>query len=119
MVNDKFLGEFETLVMMALMRLGEEAYGVPILAEIEARAGRPAAIGSVYAALDRLEAKALVASRMGAPTAARGGRRKKFFTITAEGERKLADSLRGLGRMASGVPELENLLRIRWKGAAA
>ena len=77
-----YLGEFELMVLLALMRLGDDAYGVPISLEIEQRTGREVALGSVYAALDRMEEKGLVASRVGDPTAERGGRAKRYFRVT-------------------------------------
>lgn len=103
MVNDKNLGEFETLVMIALVRLGKDAYGVSIRQEIESRAHRTAPIGSVYAALERLEAKKFVSSHIGEATAQRGGRRKKYFVLTSSGEAKLKATLNGLGGMMRGT----------------
>ena len=67
------LSGFELMVVLALMRLGDDAYGVPIAQELEQRAGREVALGSVYAALERLEAKGFVSSTLGEPTAMRGG----------------------------------------------
>ena len=78
MARGAYLGEFELMVLLALIRLGDDAYGVPICREIETRSGREAAIGSVYAALERLEAKGLVTSRLGDATAVRGGRAKRY-----------------------------------------
>lgn len=104
MANYKNLGEFETLVLMALVRLGDDAYGVTIRQEIETRAKRDAPIGSVYATLERLEEKKLISSRLGEATAIRGGRRKKYFAITARGEKTLQATLSGLGRMVKGTP---------------
>lgn len=113
MVNEKYLGEFETLVLIALLRLGNDAYGVSIRREIEARAGRSVLIGSVYAALERLEAKGLVRSRLGEATARRGGRRKKHFVITAGGEARLRDTMRGLRRMICGTRIADSLSRVK------
>ena len=78
------LGNFELVVLLALMRLNDEAYGLPIFEEIEARLGRDVPLGSVYAALGRLEEKGYVTSRLGEPTAARGGKAKRFFKVTAD-----------------------------------
>jgi PadR family transcriptional regulator PadR len=77
------LGSFELMVILVLIRLGDNAYGVPISEELEKRTGRDVAIGSVYAALERLEDKGFVASELGEPTAERGGRAKKYFHVTA------------------------------------
>ena len=75
------LGEFEQLVLLALLRLQPEAYGVAIRDEIEEKTGRRVALGSVYTTLLRLEDKGFVATRIGEPTPQRGGRRKKFYRI--------------------------------------
>jgi DNA-binding PadR family transcriptional regulator len=105
---DITLGEFEQLVLLALLRLGDQAYGVPIREEIEARTGREVSLGSVYKTLERLELKGLVASTIGEPTPERGGRRKKFYRLEARGSRALKQSLGALRRMTHGLaPELE------------
>jgi DNA-binding PadR family transcriptional regulator len=101
------LGEFELMVLLALVRLGDDAYGVPICHEIETRSGREAAIGSVYAALERLEVKGLVTSRLGDSTAVRGGRAKRYFRITAQGVRDVRQTQRALMNLWRGLPELE------------
>lgn len=80
-----YLGEFEHIVLLALMRLGDDAYGVTVRRSLEQRTKREVSIGAVYATLDRLEAKGLVRSRIGEPTAARGGRAKRHFRITRRG----------------------------------
>ena len=102
-----FLGEFELLVLLALIRLGDEAYGVPISHEIEQVSGREAALGSVYAALERLEEKGLVASALGDPTAERGGRAKRFFRITQQGLRDVQNTRKALTSLWNGVPQLK------------
>jgi len=101
------LGEFELMVLLALIRLGDEAYGVPISHEIEQCSGREAVLGSVYAALDRLEEKGLVRSRLGDPTAARGGRAKRYFRTTQDGMRAVRETQRVLTSLWSGIPALE------------
>jgi PadR family transcriptional regulator PadR len=102
------LGEFEQLVLLALLRLGDEAYGVAIRDEIESETGRDVTLGAVYTTLLRLEAKRLVASRLGDPTPQRGGRRKKFYRPLAAGRRELATSLQALRSMTRGLtPGLE------------
>ncbi len=79
------LGEFEEFTLLAVRALGEPTYGVPVQQFVEQATGRRATIGAVYAALDRLEAKGFVRSTLGEPTATRGGKRKRLFTVTAAG----------------------------------
>ena len=97
------LGEFEQLVLLALMRLEPEAYGVAIRDEIEKRTGRSVALGAVYTTLLRLEDKRLVAARLGDPTPQRGGRRKKYYRPLAAGRRELTASLDAIRSMAHGL----------------
>ena len=97
------LGEFEQLVLLALVRLGKEAYGVAIRDEIEQRTGRDVALGAVYTTLLRLEDKRLVATRLGEPTPQRGGRRKKYYRPLAAGRHELAASLEALRSMTRGL----------------
>jgi DNA-binding PadR family transcriptional regulator len=80
-----YLGEFEHLIVLALLRLGDRAYGVSVRQEIEFRTKREVSIGAVYATLDRLQSKGYVTSRLGDPTPERGGRSKRFFDVTAKG----------------------------------
>ena len=102
------LGEFEQLVLLSLMRLGPEAYGVAIRDEIERQTGRNVALGAVYTTLLRLEDKRLVATRLGEPTPQRGGRRKKYYRPLAAGRRELAASINALRAMTRGLaPGLE------------
>jgi PadR family transcriptional regulator, regulatory protein PadR len=100
------VGNFELMVLLAVLRVGEKAYGVPIARELEATSGRDVLLGSVYAALDRLETKGLVASSVGDPTPERGGRAKKFFRVTAQGLREVRETRRTLVKLWHGVPEL-------------
>ena len=97
------LGEFEQLVLLALVRLGDAAYGVTVHEQLEQRTGREVALGAVYKTLARLEAKKLVAARLGEPTAERGGRRKRYYKVTPQGQRALARSLATLQRMTAGL----------------
>lgn len=97
------LGEFEQLVLLSLTRLGQDAYGVPIADDIGARTGREISLGAVYKTLERLEDKGLVSSRIGEPTAERGGRRKKHYRIAAVGQRALRQSMAALRNMADGL----------------
>ena len=106
MARGTYLGEFELMVLLALIRLGENAYGVPICHEIEERSGREAALGSVYATLQRLEEKGLVTSRLGESTAVRGGRAKRYFRVTAHGIRDVRQTQRALMNLWHGLPEL-------------
>lgn len=102
------LGEFEQLVLLALMRLGAEAYGVAIRDEIEQQTGRSVTLGAVYTTLLRLENKRLVTARLGEPTPQRGGRRKKYYRPLAAGRRELAASLDAIRGMTRGLtPGLE------------
>lgn len=85
MTTRNYLGEFEQVVLLALMRLGEDAYGVTIRREIEKRTGRAISLGGIYPTLNRLEDKGLVSSFMGEPSAIRGGRAKRHFILEAAG----------------------------------
>jgi len=89
------VGKLELMVLLALLRVGDEAYGVPIAQEIMEIGGK-VSIGSVYAALDRLERKRYVSSSLGDPSPERGGRAKKYFKITAKGMREVQESQRML-----------------------
>jgi DNA-binding PadR family transcriptional regulator len=92
MSNREYLGEFEQVVLLAVMRLGDEAYGVTIRREIEERTGRTVTLGSIYPTLHRLEAKRLVSSFTGHPTASRGGRSRRHFQLEPEGRAALRRS---------------------------
>jgi PadR family transcriptional regulator, regulatory protein PadR len=107
MRNRSCLGPFELMAMLALMRLGDNAYGVPIFREIEQQWSRQVALGSVYAALERLEAKGFVSSNIGEATPERGGRAKRYFRITAKGLREVQGMQRALKKMWRGLPQLE------------
>jgi len=106
MAKRGFLGGFELLVLVALIRLGDEAYGVPISEAIEESSGRDVAIGSVYITLARLERNGLVSSKLGDATAERGGRAKTYFRITAKGLREVRQAQRTLTNLWQGVPQL-------------
>src|SRR5687768_17018597 len=101
------LGGLELLVLSALVRLEDEAYGVPIAEAIEQHSGSDVSIGSVYLALERLEKKGFVTSRLGEPTAERGGRAKTYFRITAKGLREVRQARRTLISLWQGVPQLD------------
>lgn len=102
------LGEFEQLLLFALLRLGDDAYGVTVRQEIAHRTGRDIAAGAIYTALERLEARGYVHSWMGEPTPQRGGKRKKYYQLLPEGAKALSRSYENLQSMARGVvPKLE------------
>ena len=101
----EFLGQHELMVMLAVLRLGREAYGVPIAAEIADKTGREMLQGSVYATLERLEAKGLVISQLGEATPQRGGRAKRYFKLTAEGVRQVREAQRALEALWVGLPQ--------------
>lgn len=101
--NMDTLGDLEQLVLLAVLRSGAEAYGVPVQQEILQRARRRLTLGTIYKALSRLETKGLVASRVGEPTAERGGRAKRYYSVTAAGRRVLKQNLFALRQMAAGL----------------
>lgn len=98
-----YLGEFEQLVMLAVLRLGNEAYGMTVRRELETTARRSVTIGSVYGTLERLEEKGLMSSWRSDPDAVRGGRSRRYFRVEREGEAALADARDRMHRMWKGV----------------
>lgn len=103
MPKGSYLGEFEQLVLLALIRLGDDAYGVPIRREIESRTGRGIAIGAVYGTLDRLARKGYVKSRQSEPEPVPGGRARKYFRPTRAGLKALHRSREMVRRMEEGL----------------
>jgi PadR family transcriptional regulator PadR len=104
------LGELEQVLLFALLRLGDQAYGASIGREVEQQTGRGISPGAIYTALDRLELRGFVRSRLGESTPARGGRRKKFYALQPGGARALAQSYRRVQKMADGaLPALSEL----------
>jgi PadR family transcriptional regulator PadR len=101
-----YLGEFEQLILLALARLGDDAYGVTVRQTLIERAGRRASFGAIYSTLRRLEQKGLVRSTYGNPEPVRGGRAKKHVALTARGRAALRQTHAALLRMAAGVPGL-------------
>src|SRR5688572_4241556 len=95
------------MILLSILRVGEEAYGVPIAREIETTGGRSVVLGAVYAALDRLEENGLVSSSIGDPTPERGGRAKRFFRVTPAGVKAVRQTRRALTRLWAGVTQLE------------
>lgn len=108
-MNKDWLGGFESIVLLALLRLGEQAYGVTIRQEIEECTGRDVSIGAVYSTLTRLEGKGFVDSRMGDPTPERGGRSKRYFSITAKGTKALRNTYRATQNLALGLDQILSL----------
>lgn len=103
--SDLILGDFEQLVLLALVRLGPDAYGATIRREIELRTGRDLAMSAVYVTVDRLEAKGLVRTRVGEPTSERGGRRRKHVTLQSAGRRAVAGAYRRFKAMVDGLEQ--------------
>jgi len=103
MADVQTLGEFEQIVLLAILRLDENAYGVTIREEIMARTDREPSAGALYTTLDRLEEKGLVRSRFGDPTPQRGGRAKRFFSISAKGIESVARAQRSYQRLMRGL----------------
>jgi len=103
-----YLGEFEHLIVLAVLRLPDQAYGVTVRQEIENRTRREVSIGAVYATLDRLEAKGYVKSHLGDPTPERGGRSKRFFEVTAKGLSAVNRTQRALESMSKGLDAIRS-----------
>jgi DNA-binding PadR family transcriptional regulator len=103
MAKGDYLGEFEHIVLLTVLRLGDAAYGAMIRAEIERVTGRSPAIGAVHATLERLERKRLVSSWTGEPTAERGGKAKRHFKVEGDGVSALKHARHTLERLYAGV----------------
>lgn len=103
---DVYLGELEQIVLLAVLRLGDEAYAVPILEQIEAQTGRTLARGALYTALERLETKGCLRSRLGDPLPERGGRARRYFTVTPAAVRALKQSRLALMRLWNGLESI-------------
>lgn len=99
------LGEFEIVVLAALVKLADQAYGMAVRKEIEATTGQPVSIGAIYTTLRRLEKKGYVSARMGDPSPERGGRAKRFFTVEAAGVHALKQSVETIQRMTRDLAE--------------
>jgi PadR family transcriptional regulator PadR len=104
MREHSYLGEFELILLLTIFRLGDDAYGVPLSRELSQLRGSEVSVGSVYAALDRLELKGLISSRLGESTAERGGRAKRYFRLTEVGLRSVEETRRVLTRLWNVVP---------------
>ena len=108
MPRGELLGSLEHIVLLAVVHLGDEAYGMTVRREIEARTGRNLSIGAVYSTLERLEVKGLVSSFTGEPTMQRGGRAKRHFRVEAEGMRAIRSAQDAIQKMTAGLKQ-------RWK----
>jgi PadR family transcriptional regulator, regulatory protein PadR len=106
MGEHSYLGEFELMILLTILHLGDDVYGVPLSRELAVRRGREISVGSVYAALDRLETKGLVASRLGESTPERGGRAKRYFRVTEHGLRTVYETRRVLNKLWQSLPPL-------------
>jgi DNA-binding PadR family transcriptional regulator len=106
MARRSCLGEVELMVMLTVMRLHDNAYGVPISRELEEIGGREVPMGSIYATLERLEKKGFISSSVGEPTPERGGRAKRYFHVTRKGLREVRNAQKALVGLWRGLPEL-------------
>ncbi len=102
-MSEGYLGEFEQMVLLAILRLGDEAYGIRIMEELNHRVGREVSRGAMYITLDRMESKGLLASRQGEPTAERGGRAKRLVEVTPQGISALSKSRAALRELWKGL----------------
>lgn len=107
MTQRSYLGEMELMVLLAIVRLGDGAYGVPISKELLLIAKREVSAGSIYAALERLESKGFVSSSLGESTPERGGRAKRYFCATASGLRAIKTTHKALTALWNGIPILK------------
>jgi PadR family transcriptional regulator, regulatory protein PadR len=98
-----FLGELEQAIMLAVLRLGDNAYGVPIREELTARIGRKRSFGTIYTTLERLADKGFVTARVGDPTPERGGRAKRFYRLTAKGHLTLSRAINARHALERGL----------------
>jgi len=108
MGSRKYLGEFERLILLAVLRLGRDAYGMRIRLEIKERANRDSSLGAIYTTLERLEAKGLISSWTGDPSPERGGRAKRFFKLEAPGHHALQQAEQTTAAMSVAVPLVPN-----------
>jgi DNA-binding PadR family transcriptional regulator len=106
MREHSYLGEFELILLLTILRLGDDAYGVPLSRELSQLRGRDVSIGSVYAALDRLELKGLISSSLGESSPERGGRAKRYFRVTADGLLSVQETRRVLTKLWKVLPSI-------------
>lgn len=102
----RLLTDFEIMILLAIIRIGDGAYGVPIGREIETTTGRAVQLPAIYAALDRLAGQGLVESRLGEATAQRGGRAKKYFSLTQAGLGSVRDTRKALTALWARLPQV-------------
>ena len=105
-MSEIYLGELEQIVLLAVLRLGDEAYAVPILDQIERQTGRKVARGALYTALERLETKGCLRSRLGNPLPERGGRARRYFTVTPAAVAALKHARLTLQRLWNGLESI-------------
>jgi DNA-binding PadR family transcriptional regulator len=110
MKDQNFLGELELMILLAIVRLENETYGVPLARELSTVRGREVSLGSVYASVDRLEIKGLVKSKLGQSTPERGGRAKRYFSVTAEGLQAIQATRRVLTGLWKSLPSAKGEL---------
>lgn len=101
-----YLGEFEQMVLLSILHLDDEAYGMAIMDFLKRRVGRKASRGTLYITLDRLESKGMIASTVAEPTPERGGRGKRFVTVTPEGVAELRKSMQAWSVLGRGLEDL-------------
>ena len=106
-MDRQFLTDFELIILLAVLRVGDSAYGVSIANEIEQTGGRTVLLAAIYTALDRLEDNGLVTSSYGDPTPERGGRAKRFFKVTSKGLKAVKDTQRSFVSLWSGIAQLK------------
>jgi DNA-binding PadR family transcriptional regulator len=116
MAKGDFLGEFEYVVLLSIIRLGSDAYGMTIRQDIENRTERSVSVGAVYAALERLEAKGYLHSREGETTQGRGGRSKIFYEVTAAGKKAVQQTRTMFRQMEAGTEQSLGSGRIKFVG---
>jgi len=101
--KESYLGEFEHIILLTIMRLKDQAYGVTVRQQIKELIDRDVSIGALYATIDRLEKKSYIKARSGAPTPERGGRAKRYFTLTSTGVEALQQTKTSLDKLWSGL----------------
>jgi DNA-binding PadR family transcriptional regulator len=107
MDKDTYLRDLELIVLLVVLRLGEDAYGVLIARELKTHARRDVSLANVYATLEKLQAKGYVSSELADPTPERGGRAKRYFSVTGQGLRNVRRTQHTLVRLWQGVPSLQ------------
>lgn len=106
MREHSYLSEFELILLLTILRLDDDAYGVPLSRELSQLRGKEVSVGSVYAALDRLELKGLITSSLGESSPERGGRAKRYFRVTEEGLLSVQETRRVLNKLWKALPSI-------------